>query len=157
MNSPATYDFTTQLTQGAEGERILDNYFANWFTIRHATRLEQRNGIDRIFTREGATYKVEYKTDTRASQTGNAFVETVSVDTAGKRGWAYTSEAEYLLYYVPGPETVYIIPFAQLRRHLTQWEQQYPTRKIPNRGYQTHGLLVPLDEFERIAQRVDSL
>ena len=152
-----TYDFPTQLTQGADGEQLLDRYFATWFTIRHATRLEQRQGIDRIFSRQGATYKIEYKSDARANATGNAFIETVSVDTAGKRGWAYTSEADYLLYYVPGAEVVYIVPFLTLRQHLTQWAQQYPTRQIPNQGYHTHGLLVPLDEFERIAQRVESL
>ena len=44
-----------------------------------------------------------------------------------------------------------------LRRCLPRWQRQYQARKIPNQGYCTHGLLVPLDEFERIAQRVESL
>lgn len=152
-----TYDFSAQLAQGETGERKLDAYFSRWFSIRPAKRAEQRRGIDRFFSRQGATYPVEYKTDARADETGNAFVETVSVDTVGKQGWAYTSEAEFLLYYVPGAEAVYIIPFTNLRQHLAQWVQSYPLRKIPNKGYCTHGILVPLTEFERIAQRVESL
>jgi len=151
------YDFTTQLNQGADGEAKLDAYFAQWYTIRHATRSEQRRGIDRIFVRPGGMFKVEYKADRKAGETGNAFVETISVDTANKRGWAYTSQADYLLYYVPGPETVYVIRFAKLRLQMAFWVQQHPARKIPNRGYHTHGLLVPLDEFEHIAEKVESL
>lgn len=155
----STYSFRTQLVNGAQGEARLDAWFGHWFTIRHATMEEQHRGIDRIFTRHdnGKCYAVEYKTDSRASSTGNAFVETVSVDTVGKPGWAYSSEADYLLYYVPVSEVIYIIPMVNLRQRLPQWQRQYQARKIPNQGYCTHGLLVPLDEFERIAQRVDSL
>lgn len=152
-----TYSFRTQLANGAQGEARLDTWFGHWFTIRHATDAEQHRGIDRIFTRDGHTYAVEYKTDSRASSTGNAFVETVSVDTTGKPGWAYSSEADVLCYYVPVSEVIYIIDMRKLRHHLPQWQRQYQARKIPNDGYYTHGLLVPLDEFERIAQRVDSL
>lgn len=151
------YDFTTQLAHGADGEAKLDAYFSKWYTIRHATRIEQRCGIDRVFSRPGGLFKVEYKTDTTAASTGNAFVETVSVDTFGKPGWAYASEADYLIYYIPGPEAIYIIAFATLRKHLARWVKSYPVRKIPNKSYHTHGILVPLDEFERIAEKVDSL
>jgi hypothetical protein len=151
------YDFTTQLHAGADGEARLDAYFAKWYTIRHATRIEQRCGIDRVFSRPGGHFKVEYKTDATAASTGNAFVETVSVDTIRKAGWAYASEADYLIYYVPGPETIYIVAMPALRRELARWKATYPLRKIPNKDYHTHGLLVPLDEFERIAERVDSL
>jgi len=152
-----TYQFQPQLAQGEAGERKLDEYFGKWFTITLATRDEQRAGIDRIFTRGHNRYQVEYKSDARAAQTGNAFVETIGVDTANKAGWAYTSQADWLLYYVPGPEIVYIIRFRALRNALPRWVATYPTRRIPNQGYHTHGLLVPLDEFERVAKRVDSL
>jgi len=154
-----TYDFRTQLATGEEAERRLDAWFAHWYAIEPATMDQQRQGIDRIFTRRdtGRAFKVEYKTDSRASATGNAFVETVSVDTTGKAGWAYTSQADMLLYYVPVSEVIYVIQMTSLRRHLPRWQQQYPARRIPNQGYCTHGLLVPLDEFERIAQRVESI
>jgi hypothetical protein len=33
----------------------------------------------------------------------------------------------------------------------------YPSKTIPNRGYNTVGILVPLDELEKIAAEVISL
>lgn len=152
-----TYGFDQQLTVGESGEGKLDSHFGEWFTIRHATRDEQRAGIDRIYIRKSNArdlYRVEYKTDHTAGRTGNAFVETISVDTANKPGWAWHSQADLLLYYVPTDELVYVIRFCELRRQLDSWAKRYPVRKIPNQGYHTHGLLVPLDEFERIADQV---
>lgn len=151
-----TYTFTTQLADGAAGEERLDQYFAKWFAIRPATMDEQRAGIDRHFTRrrDDVQFTVEYKTDHTAGRTGNAFVETISVDTQGKAGWAITSKAQLLIYYVPTSGAVYVIEFRRLRSALRTWQQRYPQRAIPNNGYETHGYLVPLMEFEKIAIQV---
>lgn len=151
-----TYQFGKQLSVGERGEKCLDTLFAKWFTIKAATHQEQRRGIDRIFTRrnDGHVYTIEYKTDHTAGKTGNAFVETISVDTAGKPGWASRSEAQLLIYYVPGDELIYVIDFSHLRAHLPIWEKRYPRRSIPNQGYHTHGILVPLKEFEKIAIQI---
>lgn len=148
-----TYDFDTQLRRGQNGEAELDAWFGRTFVIRPATREEQRQGIDRWFTdrRSGERLSVEYKTDWTASRTGNVFVETVSVDTAGKPGWAVSSRAEWLVYFLPDDGLAYVIPFADLRRALPRFERDYPTRRIANRGYHTVGLLVPQDEFERLS------
>ena len=150
------YQFITQLADGAAGEARLDQYFAKWFEIRPATMDEQRRGIDRHFTRrqDQAPFSVEYKTDHTAGRTGNAFVETVSVDTQGKPGWAISSHAQLLLYYVPTSGAIYVIQFKRLREALRIWQQRYPQRAIPNQGYQTHGYLIPLMEFEKIAVQV---
>jgi len=150
------YDFRERLQAGERGEAVLDALFTQWYRIAPATPAQQRHGIDRIFTsrESGAQIAVEYKTDSTASRTGNAFVETVSVDRAGKPGWAYTSTATYLMYYVPGDDLLYILTFAALRQQLPRWLATYPTRSIPNRDYATQGILVPLHEFERIAAEV---
>jgi hypothetical protein len=153
------YNFATKLHEGQKHEKFLDSFCGRWFTIRAATREEQRRGIDRIFTRKKSseTHTVEYKADTTASRTGNAFVETISVDTANKPGWAYTSEADWLLYYLPEDGLIYFFEFSVFRKHLPRWAKQFPTRAIPNKGYKTHGLLVPLDEFEQHATKVVNL
>lgn len=153
------YDFRKQLRSGQSGEEFLDEFFCQWYAIDKATDAEQRQGIDRWFTPLpfGKRFAVEYKTDKTASRTGNAFVETISVDTANKPGWAYTSQAKYLVYYVPGDELVYVMAFTVLRNQLTRWQHEYPSRRIPNVGYFTHGLLVALREFERYSKRVFSL
>lgn len=153
------YDFRQQLHQGQAGEHRLDQFFSEWYDIAPVGMEQQRQGVDRMFKRKdnGTTYKVEYKTDKTASSTGNAFVETVSVDTANKPGWAYSSQSDYLVYFLPEDLLIYVIAFDRLRSHLPQWAKCHRTRRIPNKGYHTVGLLVPLDEFEKIATQVISL
>ena len=152
------YNFDTKLKQGERFEAELDTFFSSDYDIQPATRDQQRAGIDRVFTRRdsGNVCRVEYKSDLTASRTGNAFVETVSVDAKNKPGWAYTSQADYLMYYLPKDRLIYIIAFDALRKRLPAWGR-YPSRPIPNEGYNTVGLLVPLTEFERIALEVVSL
>jgi hypothetical protein len=95
----------------------------------------------------GTQVAVEYKTDWTASRTGNAFVETVSVDQAGKSGWAYTSTATYLMSYIPGDNLLYILTFATLHQQLPRWLRTYPTPRHP----ESRLLLHP---FEQLAVEV---
>lgn len=155
--SAPTYNFDAQFRQGTAGEQYLDGLFGEQFDIQPATREQQRQGIDRIFRnrRTGKTLTVEYKTDWTASKTGNAFVETLSADKDRKAGWALTSQADYLVYCVPGDgAAIYIIPMQRIRAKLFDWSLACEERKIKNEGYNTVGLLVPLCEFERIAEEV---
>ncbi len=151
-----TYTFNAQKARGDAGELFLDRWFATDYEVRPATRQEQRQGIDRFFIHRqtGKRLAVEYKTDYRAVETGNAFVETISVDTAGKAGWAHSSEAAYLIYYIPDDGLIYVLALEVLRRELPRWLREYPLRTAQNQGYATHGVLVPLDEFERLAEVV---
>lgn len=153
---PPPYNFADQLSHGKRGETFLDRFFAHWFRIEPAAPEEQRHGIDRHFhhLKSHDDFTVEYKTDSAAARTGNAFIETISVDTEHKAGWAFTSQADVLLYYVPGKDTVYILKMAAIRARLPLWRQTCEVREVPNGGYHTHGLLVPLQELERCADRV---
>lgn len=154
------YDMNRQLARGENAEQRLDEHFSDRFEITPATRAQQRQGIDRIFQHceTGAHYAIEYKTDWTAAQTGNAFVETVSVDTQNKPGWAYASQADWLIYYVPGTGTIYIVSFAALRRNLPQWLARCKDAPpIPNRGYNTLGILVPLRDFARCCQKIERM
>ena len=149
-----TYDFNEQLAEGQAYELRLDNHFRRFnIEIRPATMDEQRQGIDRFFTHRttGKVDTMEYKADSLAGRTGNAFIETISVDTTGKPGWAVASRARYLAYMVTEPETIYLIDMRALRAALPVWQAKYPTRQAQNNGYRTHGVLVPLHELERIA------
>lgn len=149
-----TYDFKEKLAEGQAYERRLDNHFRRFnIDIRPATMEEQHQGIDRFFTHRptGAVDAMEYKADSLAGKTGNAFVETISVDTTGKPGWAIASEARYLVYLVTEPETIYLIAMSRLRAALPAWQAQYRTASAANDGYRTHGVLVPLHELEKIA------
>lgn len=151
--------FAECLARGQEGEAFLDEFFGQWNTIEPASRAEERQGIDRWFTcrRSGRRYSVEYKTDTTAARTGNAFIETVSVDTAGKQGWAFTTRAAFVLYYVPPDDLIYVLRPRRLRAELADWQSRYPTKSTPNEGYRTHGICVPLHELEQHADTVINL
>lgn len=150
------YQFEGQLKRGQDGESVLDRHYGRWFEIAPATDTEQREGIDRHYTdrKSGMHHAVEYKTDWTAGWSNNAFVETISVDTTGKRGWAYTSKAEWLIYYIPPLGIAYMFKFAVIRAIVDNWKAKYETRAIPNKGYKTHGIIVPLHEFERYAFQV---
>ncbi|MBN1580528.1 MAG: hypothetical protein JXA89_07475 [Anaerolineae bacterium] len=152
------YDFQRQLQQGRQGEDRLDRYFSRWCWIKPGNHMEQRMGIDRIFTNKetGERWLVEYKTDFTAGRTGNAFVETTAVENAitHKPGWAFTSRATHLVYYVPADNIIFIFEMGHLRSELGHWLSQYPTRDVANIGYTTRGILVPLDEFQTHAIRV---
>lgn len=152
-----TYDFTTQLTQGQHHEDAIDAIFATWYHITPASNTQQRHGIDRLWRRRDQTGRpvtVEYKADSLAGRTGNAFIETVSVDQPRKPGWAISSQAQLLIYLVTDPQTIYMIWMAELHEKLPRWERLYPFRWVDNRTYHTGGHLVPLHELEQIAARV---
>ena len=152
------YDFNTQLQQGQQAERSLDLILEITFQIQPANREQQRRGIDRLLTHRetGQRWRAEYKADHQAHTTGNAFVETISVDRDLKLGWAITSEADLLFYFIPESGLIYILSFSTLREQLPRWLRRYPCRSIPNQGYGTHGILVPLYEFETLARDVVS-
>jgi len=153
-----TYQMQVQLFKGEEAERQLDYHFADRFLIASATREEQRLGIDRHFIKRDTnrSYTIEYKTDWTAGRTGNAFIETVSVDTMNVLGWVYTSLAQWLIYYVPVRQQLFIVRLTALREHVEGWIELYgPEKAIPNDGYFTWGVPVPLDDFEKCCQKIE--
>ena len=145
--------FGRNLRLGHEREAVLDAFFSvRGFDIYPATPEEQRTGIDRWFNGElGGRFSVEYKSDSTSQRTGNAFVETVSVDTEDKPGWALTCKADCLMYYVLGHEVIYCFRPEVIRAVLLPWRRQYPEVPVQNDGYQTWGLKVPLEEFANAA------
>ena len=151
-----SYQMRQQLKKGEAAERWLDSRFVEEFHITTVTRQEQRQGIDRIFTRksDGRKWAIEYKADKTAAQTGNAFVEIVSVDTYDKPGWALYCQADFILYYIIGIGPVYVLRPSDIRSKLTEWESQFQKRSVSNNDYNTIGILVPLSEFEKLAVQI---
>lgn len=149
---PVIHEFSDRLKRGEAIECALDEHFAERYSIRKATMKEQREGIDRVFTdADGESFAVEIKADWRASDTGNVFIETVSVDTQMVDGWAYTSKAGWLVYAFPQERRYVLVRLAELRKKLREWLRAYPRAKARNATYHTHGVLVPVAELERLA------
>lgn len=168
----ALHRFDAQLHRGESGERWLDDFFSLFYDITPASRDEQRKGIDRHFvsrwegwdqigetqrTEERARYAVEYKSDFLTHRTGNAFVETVSVDSEGKDGWLITSQADVLIYFVVYRQSIFISRVDRLRELAALWKAAYPSRWAQNAGYRTHGITVPLTQYARSAYKVIQL
>lgn len=151
-----TYSFDAQLKKGEKYEKELDDYFGEWYYVYPVSFDAQRSGIDRVFKHKttDVSISVEYKADERTVETGNIFVETVSVDTQNKKGWAYTSCSQMLFYYIPQEKTVLVISMLEIKNQLSGWIKRFKEKSVPNDGYNTKGILVPLQEFLKHCQKM---
>ena len=159
-----TYSFKTQLAKGEEQERRLDAFFKlRGWKIEPTTMTDQRRGIDRWFSvsMQPGSHAIEYKTDFKSHETGNAYLETVSVgkyDTNNefhvhKEGWLWTTQADFLMYYIPGSSRILLFIPSDLRDFVVENEGKYRSVSVKNSGYQGRGLLVPISHLEGIAKR----
>ena len=145
-----SYDIADQLPEAEKHENYLDEFFRKkWkVEIESVDRAGQRYGIDRIWKwQSGARMTVEYKADNTADRTNNVFIETVSVDKDNKPGWAFTSLAQYLLYYIPPRKIAYFLSMTAIKKNVVWWKTQYKELPIQNKNYITYGLPVPIEEL----------
>lgn len=147
------HDFDDKLAEGQHFERVLDRFFSAEYEVVAVNDFMQRQGKDRIFTPRagGDFFGVEYKADSVAARTNNAFIETRSTDRVA--GWAHTSKAHRLVYYIPPRCIAYVIDLNRLRAALPAWEKKYPRKAAENATYNTIGVTVPMAEVEAIAER----
>jgi hypothetical protein len=157
------HGFSTKLDEGQLYEEMLDRLFTDEWIICRANREEQGKGIDRWFTHpeSGERCSVQYKTDSRAWETGNAFIETASVLEQGIQGWAFSCQAELIEYYVPQRLRIYELVTCGLFPWVERWiermkhgEQRFRIANAQNTRYTTQGLLVPFNEFEQAVRRI---
>lgn len=153
------HTFNNSKKIGDAGEARLDQFFKDKFQIEDVDMSQQKLGWDRVFTHleSGARASVEYKTDTQSHKTGNIFIEIWSNKEASKRGWAYTTTAQWLYYYVLGDGEVYIVDVVKLKLYLKNWEKQFIIKGAKNPNYSSEGMLVPVEIFKSICYEVIKL
>jgi hypothetical protein len=148
------HNFNSSKAAGDEGELFLDRFFERrGYKVEHVTDQEQkRDKVDRriINNKNGKVALSEYKTDDRAKQTGNIFVETFSNAEYGTPGWISASKAEWLVTLIPD-ECVLIARLAVIRTcYATKWVG-YQHKSIPNSVggniYHTIGVPVPMGKY----------
>jgi hypothetical protein len=155
-----THTFHEKLSQEKEESVKIDVFLTQWYHVIPTSLELDKRGIDRILIdKEDLTVsKIDYKHDWRASETGNAFIETCSVYKEGeckKHGWVYTGGADDIYYNVVGEETIYVVPKSLLITITeTRWEDEYRTASARNPGYVSHGILVPLEEIAEISSQI---
>lgn len=155
------YDFEEQLRIGAEHAQVLDAHFESvGYEVEETNPELQRREIDRIFRfREtGEIWTVEYKACMKAHQTRNIFVETVSVLEKHIPGWAKTSWAQILVYYVVGWEMAYVAPMSTIKFRRDTWLRRYQQKDVVNRwsngnSYLSRGIPVPERVFRDICYK----
>lgn len=109
----------------------------------------QHDGVDRLVsTSSGHTYLIDEKADDHA--TGNFFLEYWSDHENRKRGWVAKDLASDFVAYAFVPwKRCYLLPFPTLRLAWRQngkaWVTQYRERRIPNKGWTTVGVPVPIN------------
>jgi hypothetical protein len=148
------HTFAAQYEQGKQAEQLLDRHFARWYKIQTIPlSTERAEGYDRLYIRrhDRQPFKVEYKTDWVAAETGNVFIETISVYEERKPGWMYTSQADVLIYFIPPRGEIHIVKMPLLRMIFPSWKTRYKETFAMNEGYRTYGVLVPLKQFTRFA------
>lgn len=158
----AAYGFDDQFDLGCFGEDRLSEFRHEHYTLTKSTLEMEKHGIDFIFANRltGKSWTIELKTDFKAFESENAFVETISVDNATQHraGWVYTSEAQILLYFIPQSGSLYILDLARLREKMPEFARRFQTVSTSTRRhstyYRTHGILVPLTELAKLAHSI---
>jgi len=159
-----SYSVTTKIQEGEAAERILDEYFRQRWHVIPVTHELQHRGIDRVLIQRNdfsMRLLVDYKADAKAAQTGNAFIELESRFSTGVQiGWAESSFADLIIYFLPSDRQAMIIPTIRLRAVLAEWRQTYQTkltssfRESTGERWQTLGLIVPLHVVRNIVAQV---
>jgi hypothetical protein len=133
-------------------EDFLDQYFALDFIIERTTRYQERVQClgDRKFIERQSkkSFYVEYKSGIQTGYTGNVFLETISVDSTCVPGWVYACQADYLLYAALLNGLILVFEPEKLRKKIGMLRQKFKEKKTSkgqNDGYDTHGVIVPLD------------
>ncbi len=144
LNSP-------QFKRGKDVEAFLDDFFRfrGWY-IEQTTAHEERVLClgDRRFKKGSDVWNVEYKSGIQTFHTGNVFLETISVDTQSKPGWVYTCKADYIMYAALLNGKILVMLPQKLRDEIEGLKAKFrvaKTNKGQNKGYNTHGVVVPFD------------
>lgn len=155
------HDFNTSKVSGDEGEKFLDRFFEQrGYKVERVTMQEQKkNKVDRRITniKNGYIALTEYKTDAKAGQTGNVFVETYSNAENGTAGWVGASIAEWLITLIPD-ECVLVTRLAKIREcYATKWfglQHKSIPNKVGGNIYHTIGVPVPMGKYIKDADAV---
>lgn len=144
-----------QFKNGKNVEAWLDDFFQRrgWY-ITVATKHEERVLClgDRRFKKIGYDLWIEYKSGIQTFYSGNIFLETVSVDSENKPGWVYTCKADYIFYATLLNHKILVFTPTKLRSEIEYLKSVFPTRPTKhhqNDGYNTHGVIIPLDYAEK--------
>ena len=154
LNSP-------QFKRGKNVEAFLDEFFRfRGWSIEETTAHEERKLClgDRHFLKDETALLIEYKSGIQTYYSGNVFLETISVDSQNKLGWVYTCQADYIFYAALLNHKILVFKPQKLRDEIEGLKTKFrevKTSNNQNKGYDTHGVIVPLDyAVQQLAEQV---
>lgn len=121
-------------------------------SIEHVpVQFELLAGLDKVmWLHNGTRNTYEDKTDFRAADTTNLFLETWSKKPddrqGGVRGWGYTCGAQYIDFFLPQHRTILIGETLRVKSLIRKWDadNQFPRGEAVNANFTTVGLRVPV-------------
>jgi len=148
--------FYNSLEVAKQGEKIVSEIFKNkGYTVVDVSNDKkwQESDVDLLIYKDNKlVYKIEVKTEERALQTNNIFIETKSNKGLG---WIWKTDADYIYTVIPG-EKVYVI----YKDEFVAWFKQNmyncknrsskTTDKDGNVLYFNWGRLVPLSILDKL-------
>lgn len=153
----------TQAREAIPGHiQFLDEYFSKDWEVFNLERFKpdvraafQGFYIDRLFIHQEhrTRYFIQYVVDEgEFGAGGNMFIETNITGGKPRKGWAYTSTASILVYYIPAREEIILITTLAVRNRVKYWFKQYPKRVVDEAdGIQRVGVVVPVKEVVKHA------
>jgi hypothetical protein len=139
--------YSLDISKNEEFDRFYNDKFPDLKKIETVTDKEtQLKGIDKILTFEnGSIITIDEKI--RRKDYGDIYIELFSNLERQKKGWAYTSQCDYIVYYIEPTQQVYLLPVFLLRKairkHRKQWERTCKTVLSKNSLYTSYGLAIP--------------
>ena len=148
------YTFKEQHKKGTAAEQLIDEFISDKFHYKITpVSLElQLLGADRIwYTPAGFRYLAEYKTDTYTN--GNMFIEVIQNQRTNSIGWAYSSVANYLVYYLINMDRLYILDMQEFKRKFEGWIEDTPRKAARSKAGTAYGIPFPL---ETVVENMDN-
>jgi hypothetical protein len=149
------HTFSEKLAAAAKWEAKLDDWLGkSGYVVRPLGPYQPDREV--VLRDESGIITVEYKCDEEAIKTGRLFIETVSNDVSGRLGWAKTTNADWILYFVV-PVRVFAFRPETLRAALDRWSGHFPLKKADNGRFNTLGVCVPESVARSAAEYVAEL
>jgi len=156
------FTFKEQKKVGDSGESSLLNellkYGIEGEVVDQSIKENRTLGDVNFTNRKGVDLSVEVKND--ETKYTNIFLETVSVRRNGSEdtpGWIHTCSSNFFMYRfknkVEGRKPYYMFMTKKLREYFasneSEFRRKYRERPVPNKGYTTLGIPVPIARMER--------
>lgn len=152
------HNFKNSLEMGKKGEIIITDFLKEYpgvvevYGVEHIKKYQEEDVDLLVLFKDKKKRKIEIKTD--GYMTGNIFYETVSSIEGNTVGCMEKTKADFLFYYFPRSEELYIINMRAYRKWFSENKEKFTQKIITNKCrdnknvYHSEGFLIPKSFLE---------